>query len=68
MENLNLRTAKRQIITFLNGLPYSIEVKRLLVKDIYDEVRDAADDAIDKENYESKKALEEAKKQEEQDN
>ena len=46
MTNLGLRQAKKQIVDFLNGLPFSLEVKRLLVREIYDETQAAAEMAI----------------------
>ena len=61
MNNLGIRQAKNQMINFLNGLPFDIEVKRLLLKDLYDEVKDEADRQVLKENQEAQKALAEAK-------
>lgn len=61
MSNLGLRQAKEQIIQFLNGLPFDIEVKRLLLKDLYEEVRCEADRVIAREHESAQKALKEAK-------
>lgn len=55
--NLGLRQAKKQIVDFLNGLPFDLEVKRLLVREIYDETQAAAEMAIAQELQ----ALKEAK-------
>jgi len=65
MENLTLRRAKQQLINFISGLPYDIEVKRLLVKDIYDEIKDEADRVVLKEVAEVEKTLKEKEKADE---
>lgn len=59
MNNLGIRQAKQQIADFLNGLPFDIEVKRLLIKDIYSDIRDEADKVVLKELSEAQKALKE---------
>lgn len=59
MNNIALRQAKQQIADFLNGLPFDIEVKRLLIKDIYSDIRDEADKVVLKELSEAQKALKE---------
>ena len=63
MDNFGLRQAKQQICGFINGLPFSIETKRLLVKDIYDDIKDEADRAVIKEMHEAEKALKEKEKE-----
>ena len=63
MENYGLRKAKQQIIGFINGLPYGIEVKRLLVKDIYDEMHDEADRVVIKEAAQAEAAIKEKEKE-----
>ena len=65
MNNLGLRQAKQQIIGFINGLPFDIEVKRLLMKDIYDEVKDESDRTVLKEMAEATKALKEKENEDE---
>jgi hypothetical protein len=60
MNNLGLRQAKQQIGDFINGLPFDIEVKRLLVKDIYEDIRAEADKVVIKELSEAQKALKES--------
>lgn len=62
MKNFGLRQAKQQIVNFINGLPYDIEVKRLLVKDVYDDIKDEADRTVLKEVAEAEKALKEKEK------
>lgn len=59
MINLQIRQAKQTIGDFINGLPFDIEVKRLLVKDIYEDIRAEADKVIIKELSEAQKALKE---------
>ena len=63
MNNFALRQAKQQIIDLLNGLPYEIEAKRLLLRDIYEDYKLVADDAVVREMNELKKALEEKEKE-----
>lgn len=60
MDNLGLRQAKQQITNFISGLPYDIEVKRLLVNDIYQEFKTEADKAVLKEMAAAEKALKES--------
>ncbi len=62
MQNFGLRQAKQQIVNFIKGLPYDHEVKRLLVKDIYDEFKDEADRAVIEEVAEIEKAQKEKEK------
>lgn len=62
MKNFGLRQAKQQIVNFINGLPYDIEVKRLLAKDVYDDIKDEADRTVLKEVAEAEKALKEKEK------
>jgi len=59
MNNFGIRKAKQQIINFINGLPFDIEVKRLLVKDIYDDIKDEADRTVLKEVSAAEQALKE---------
>ena len=59
MTNLGIRTARKQIIDFLNGLPFEIEVKRLILKDIYDEIVEASNKAVELEVESINKAKEE---------
>ena len=61
MNNLGIRQAKQQLVAFINGLPFDIEVKRLLIKDIYDDVRDEANRIVSQEATEVQKQLKEAK-------
>lgn len=63
MLNFGLRQAKIQIMGFINGLPYDPEVKRLLVKDIYEDVKAEADKVVLKEASEMEKALKEKEKE-----
>ena len=51
MDNLALRQARIQIIDLINGLPFNIEVKRLLIKEIYEDVRAEANRVIDEESH-----------------
>lgn len=67
MNNFGLRQAKQQIEGFINGLPFSIETKRLLVKDIYDDIKDEADRTVIKEMKEAEKALKEKEKADEEE-
>ena len=67
MQNFGLRQAKQQILNFINGLPFDAEVKRLLAKDIYDDVKDEADRAVLKEVAEAEKALKEKEKANEEE-
>ena len=60
MTNLGIRTARKQICDFLNGLPFEIEVKRLILKDIYDEYVEASNKAVELEVDSLKKAKEES--------
>lgn len=62
MKNFGLRQAKQQMLNFITGLPYDIEVKRLLVKDVYDDIKDEADRTVLKEVAEAEKALKEKEK------
>lgn len=62
MNNFGLRQAKIQIMGFINGLPYDSEVKRLLVKDIYEDIKAEADRVVIKEASEMEKALKEKEK------
>lgn len=66
MNNIALRQAKQQIIDFLNGLPFEIEVKRLLVKDIYEDIKAEADKVVLKELAEAQQALKEKKDDEDE--
>ena len=59
MTNFALRQAKQQLTDFLNGLPFEIEIKRLLVKDIYEDIKAEADKVVLKELAEAQKALKE---------
>ena len=61
MDNYGIRQVKNQIINFLNGLPYGMEIKRLIVKDIYDELKDAADKVVLSEKIAAEQALIKAK-------
>lgn len=63
MNNLGLRQARKQILDFLNGLPYDIEVKRLLLKDIYGDICEIADKVVLKESTEAQEALKKAKEE-----
>lgn len=63
MQNLGLRQAKQQIVSFINGLPFEIEVKRLLVKDIYEDIKEESDRVVLKEAAEVEKALKEKEKE-----
>ena len=58
MTNLGIRTARKQICDFLNGLPFEIEVKRLILKDIYDEYVEASNKAVEIEIASIQKAKE----------
>lgn len=60
MNNLGLRQAKKQIVDFINGLPYDIEVKRLLIQDIYVDACAEADRIISQEALEAQKKIKEA--------
>ncbi len=62
MNNVGLRQAKVQILGFINGLPYDAEVKRLLDKDVYEDIKDEADRVVIKEANEMEKALKEKEK------
>lgn len=57
--NIGIRQAKKQIVSFINGLPFEIEVKRLLIKDIYEDIREEADRVILKEAEALQKELKE---------
>lgn len=63
MENFSLRQARSQIVSFINGLPYSIEIKRLLVKDIYEEIKQVADKTCEQEYNDAQQALKEKEEQ-----
>lgn len=65
MENIALRQARQQIIGLIVGLPYNIETKRLLVKDIYEEIKAEADRAVLKEASDLEKELKEKEKADE---
>jgi len=65
MQNFGLRQAKQQIVNFINGLPYDAEVKRLLVRDVYDDIKDEADRVVLKEVAEIEKSLKEKEKADE---
>ena len=67
MNNLGIRQAKQQITDFLNGLPFDIEVKRLLIRDIYSDIKDEADKVVLKELAEAQKALKEKEDGRQQD-
>lgn len=49
MDNLMIRTLREDIVKLINGVPLSLEVKRLVLKDIYSDVADKADRAIQEE-------------------
>ena len=66
MTNFALRQAKQQLADFLNGLPFEIEVKRLLVKDIYEDIKAEADKVVLKELAEAQQALKEKKDDEDE--
>lgn len=63
MNNYALRQARTQITDLINGLPYDIEVKRLLLRDIYEDFKTASDQAVIREMNELKKALAEKEKE-----
>ena len=63
MNNLGLRQARKQILDFLNGLPFDIEVKRLLLKDIYGDICEIADKVILKESAEAQESINKAKEE-----
>jgi len=63
MQNLGLRQAKQQIVSFINGLPFEVEVKRLLVKDIYEDIKEESDRVVLKEATEVEKALKEKERE-----
>ena len=62
MNNIGLRQAKVQILGLINGLPFDAEIKRLLVKDIYEDVKEEADRVVIREATEMEKALKEKEK------
>lgn len=63
MQNLGLRQAKQQIVGFINGLPFDIEVKRLLVKDVYEDIKEESDRVVLREAAEAERALKEKEKE-----
>ncbi len=46
MDDLMVRTLREDIVKLINGVPLSLEIKRLVVKEIYNEIADKADEAI----------------------
>ena len=61
MNNLGIRQVKNQIINFLNGVPLEVEVKRLILREVYEDFKIAADDLVLKESAEAQKQIKEAK-------
>lgn len=57
MTNIQIRQFKNQIITFMNGIPLEVEVKRLVIREILDELTIATEAEIQNEL----KTLKEAK-------
>ena len=57
MTNIGIRQFKNQIITFMNGIPLEVEVKRLVIREILDELTIATETEIQNEL----KTLKEAK-------